>query len=238
MATLSLDGSQMRYEPSLDLQNAPRPRVDSITTSSARNDAGAFELNFRSEKYVPFEGAGAVSEWSLSLPTAVKMFDYNTISDVVLHLDYTASFDGLHRDVVQGVTTGIVASVQERLASEGMGRAFSLRDEFPAHHSRLVAGETVEVEITLDHLPFFLRPAVVKEASLAFTGMPEDASGIGAVEFDSQSLGEPKEDEQIGGLSIQLSSSGAVPWKHRIRVAGVPADTRIWLLFRFGVEES
>ena len=99
MATLSLDGSQMRYEPSRALQDAPRPRVDSITSSSARNDAGVFELNFRGEKYVPFEGAGAVSEWSLSLPTAVKMFAYNTISDVVLHLDYTASFDGLHRDV-------------------------------------------------------------------------------------------------------------------------------------------
>ena len=87
-------------------------------------------------------------------------------------------------------------------------------------------------------LPFFLRPAVVKEASLAFTGMPEDAPGIEEVEFDGQSVGAPTEDEQIGGLSIPLTSSGAVPWKHRIRVTNVPADTRVWLLFRFGVEDS
>jgi hypothetical protein len=64
MATLSLDSSEMRSKPNLDLQDAPRPRVDSITTSSARNDAGAFEINLRGEKYVPFEGAGAVSEWT------------------------------------------------------------------------------------------------------------------------------------------------------------------------------
>lgn len=62
MATLSLDASWIRTSRSADLQEAPRPRVDSITTSSARNDAGAFELNFRGEKYVPFEGAGAISE--------------------------------------------------------------------------------------------------------------------------------------------------------------------------------
>jgi hypothetical protein len=94
------------------------------------------------------------------------------------------------------------------------------------------------MEITRDHLPFFLWPAVVKEASLAFTGMPENAPGIGEVEFDGQSLSVPTEDEQIGGLSIPLSSSGAVPWKHRISVASLHADTRVWLLLRFGVEES
>lgn len=234
MATLSLDWSQMRYERSLDLQDAPRPRVDSITTSSARNDAGVFELNFRGEKYVPFEGAGAISEWSLSLPTAVRMFDYNTISDVVLHLDYTASFDGLHRDVVQGVTTGIVASVQERLVSEGIVRVFGLREEFPAHYSRLVAGETVELEITQDHLPFLLRSATVKRASLAFAGIPEDAQGIGPVELNGESVGMPTEDEGIGGVSIPLAISGTAPWKPKIRVTSMPADTRVWLVLQLG----
>jgi hypothetical protein len=28
-------------------------------------DAGMFELNFRDERYLPFEGAGAISEWRL-----------------------------------------------------------------------------------------------------------------------------------------------------------------------------
>lgn len=38
------------------------------------------------------------------------MFDYNTISDVVLHFDYTASFDGARRDVAQDVKTEVVAA--------------------------------------------------------------------------------------------------------------------------------
>ena len=43
--------------------------VKAIAASSAQNDSGVFELNFRDERYLPFEGAGAISEWSLELFT-------------------------------------------------------------------------------------------------------------------------------------------------------------------------
>ena len=41
-------------------------RVQSIVTSHGQNDSGLFELNFRDERYLPFEGAGAISNggWS------------------------------------------------------------------------------------------------------------------------------------------------------------------------------
>jgi hypothetical protein len=233
MATLSLDGSQMRYEPDQDMQDAPRPRLNSISTSSARNDSGAFELNFRGEKYVPFEGAGAVSAWSLALPVAVRMFEYNTIADLLLHLDYTASFDGSYRDVVQGMTAGIVASVQDRLADEGITRAFLLNEEFPGQHHRLVMGETAEIEITSDHLPFFLRSARAKEAALAFTNIPEDAKGIARIECNGMSLGSPTADENIQGLSVALTASGNGPWKFRLLVADLPMAAKVWLTMKF-----
>ncbi len=50
-------------------------------------DSGLFELNFNDERYLPFEGTGAVSDWILELPNAKK------VSDVIIHLDYTA-FNG------------------------------------------------------------------------------------------------------------------------------------------------
>ena len=68
-----------------------------------------FELSFRDERYLPFEGAGAISEWSLELfndlpsnnpdPTnpdfgrPLRQFDYGTITDAVLHVKYTARED-------------------------------------------------------------------------------------------------------------------------------------------------
>ena len=41
--------------------------VKAIAASNAQNDSGVFELSFRDERYLPFEGAGAISEWSLEL---------------------------------------------------------------------------------------------------------------------------------------------------------------------------
>jgi len=41
--------------------------VKAIAVSNAQNDSGVFELNFRDQRYLPFEEAGAVSEWSLEL---------------------------------------------------------------------------------------------------------------------------------------------------------------------------
>src|SRR5262249_55221265 len=72
--------------------------LDAIVTSTGQNDAGLFEPAMRDERYLPFEGAGAISNWKLELPIAFKTFDYGTISDVILHLRYTARSDDSLRD--------------------------------------------------------------------------------------------------------------------------------------------
>ena len=64
--------------------------VQSIVTSSGQNDSGMFETNLRDERFLPFEGAGAESTWKLDLPQDYRTFDYDTISDVILHIRYTA----------------------------------------------------------------------------------------------------------------------------------------------------
>ena len=63
-------------------------------TSSADRDSGLFETNLQDERYLPFEGDGAVSTWRIELPTELRPFDYDTISDVVLHIRYTARDGG------------------------------------------------------------------------------------------------------------------------------------------------
>src|SRR5260221_4407197 len=64
--------------------------ITSIAVSTGQSDSGVFELNFKDERYIPFEGAGAISKWRLELPKDFRQFDYDTISDVVMHLRYTA----------------------------------------------------------------------------------------------------------------------------------------------------
>lgn len=68
--------------------------TEAIATSSGQNDSGMFELNFRDERYLPFEYAGAVSRWRIELPKENNFFDLNTLTDVVMHLNYTAREGG------------------------------------------------------------------------------------------------------------------------------------------------
>ncbi|KAH8796017.1 hypothetical protein F5882DRAFT_287560, partial [Hyaloscypha sp. PMI_1271] len=42
--------------------------IDSIAVCPGQNDSGVFELNFKDERYLPFEGAGVISKWQLDLP--------------------------------------------------------------------------------------------------------------------------------------------------------------------------
>src|SRR3989442_233642 len=73
--------------------------LQSIVTSSAQNDSGLFETNLRDERYLPFENSGVISEWQLQLPADPskndpRQFDYDTISDVILHIRYTSRGGG------------------------------------------------------------------------------------------------------------------------------------------------
>jgi hypothetical protein len=135
--------------------------VKAIATSGAQRDTGMFELNFHDERYLPFEGAGAVSEWQIELTAdkALRQFDYSTLSDVILHINYTARQEnGLFKDsaimhlknFVQGKDTPLV-------------RMFSIKHDFPNEWYRFlhppVAGASQIISLTLqpDNFPYFTR---------------------------------------------------------------------------------
>jgi hypothetical protein len=97
---------------------------EAIATSSGQNDSGMFELNFRDERYLPFEYQGAVSRWRIELPRENNYFDMDTLSDVILNLNYT-SREG-------GVPLRQVAMEAARKHLPGDGWCFfDVRHEFP-----------------------------------------------------------------------------------------------------------
>jgi hypothetical protein len=70
--TATLLRSSIRMEARLFKGNDPRFRdftgsLQTIVTSTGQ-DHGLFDANVRDDRYSPFEGAGAVSEWHLELP--------------------------------------------------------------------------------------------------------------------------------------------------------------------------
>jgi Tc toxin complex TcA C-terminal TcB-binding domain len=131
--------------------------IQSIVTSSGRDDSGMFEPSARDERFLPFEGAGAISSWRLDLPAEFRQFDYDTIPDVILHLRYTArEGGGVLRDAAVANLKQLVADAQ----AAGSARLLSMRQEFPSAWARMKAtpaGQRAElaVELREEHYPYW-----------------------------------------------------------------------------------
>jgi hypothetical protein len=65
-----------------------------IVLGNGQDDPGLFltaiNNNLGDQRYLPFEGAGAISSWHLEMPAASNEIALNKVTDVVLHLFYTA----------------------------------------------------------------------------------------------------------------------------------------------------
>ena len=137
--------------------------IQAIATSTGRNDAGLFELSYSDPRYLPFEGAGAIGRWRLELNAEYRAFDYSTISDVLLHMRYTARDGGRAvRDAVVAALADRVNEVVNATANTGLYHFVSFkRDQRTALHQLLhpagAADHATTLELARDHLPFIFQ---------------------------------------------------------------------------------
>ncbi|NEU08451.1 insecticidal toxin protein [Flavihumibacter sp. R14] len=142
--------------------------MQSIVTSSAQNDSGMFELNLRDERKLPFEYSGVISDWEIALPGRegeVRQFNYDTITDVIIHLHYTAREGGelLRKGAMQNLRTLINAS-----AAAGTTRLFSVRHEFANEWEKFKISPInsdspfapLKLQLKEEHYPFWSKGSV------------------------------------------------------------------------------
>lgn len=166
--TLALNKSSIRVSPLLNgddykrnVENDDNRFLDffgsaqTIVTSNAQNDSGLFETNLRDERYLPFESSGVISSWSLSLPNDVRQFDYNTISDVVFHIRYTAREAGILREKAQENITTMIAE------EEILTRIFSLIHDFPNEFYQIGDSNQMKVIIKKEHFPYLAQSRAI-----------------------------------------------------------------------------
>lgn len=138
--------------------------MKSIATSTGQNDSGMFEVNFRDERYLPFEGAGVISRWSLDLSgkwegADFPQFDFGTISDIILHLNYTARDGGgtLKMKAIEAMQAALGADLAVR---SGQNRMFSVRHEFPTEWHRFAqptatsSSQSLGLDLSRRRFPF------------------------------------------------------------------------------------
>ncbi|MBO9204290.1 MULTISPECIES: Tc toxin subunit A-related protein [Niastella] len=139
-------------------------QLQSIATSHAQHDTGMFELNFRDERYLPFEGAGAISRWRLELPAEFRQFDYGTIPDVIIHMQYVAREGG--GMLKQAAIDNLNDFMEDMNGDDGMVQLFNVRHEFANEWYRFQHPADGAPVLTLtgleNRLPFITRNRKVK----------------------------------------------------------------------------
>lgn len=177
--------------------------VQSIATSSGQADSGLFELDFRDERYLPFEGAGAISTWRLELPREFRQYDYDSITDVLLHLSYTARDGGtaLRLEAEADLLDSLNKMYDVLADSEtGLARMVSLRHEFPGEfHHFLNPGEGLPQQVTFElgprHFPYGLQDRD-----------PQLLAGEGVTVLIKQAKGDPLD---AGGVPLTVRGASA-----------------------------
>ncbi|PKN89332.1 MAG: toxin [Deltaproteobacteria bacterium HGW-Deltaproteobacteria-1] len=141
--------------------------IQSIVTSTAQNDSGLFDPNLRDERYLPFEGAGAISTWRIELPNDIPQFDFETISDLIMHLRYTAREAGhLKADAVTSVKENVLQ------VSDTLLQLFCLNYDFSSNwHAFTSAGNDnvrkLDIGVDADRFPYWTSPLGMDDSLVA-----------------------------------------------------------------------
>jgi peptidoglycan hydrolase-like protein with peptidoglycan-binding domain len=181
--------------------------IQSITTSRGDEDSGLFSLNLDDERYLPFEGSGVCGTFVLELPQTLRPFDYGTIPDVVLHLQYTSRNGG------GGFRTMVQNGVRERLnvmalktGRTGLFQAFDLRRDRPDAWHQLVTTGNTTLTLTADDLPYYTSSRAVSiNASRVLARVSGSPSSFGiTVGGAPVTLNAPAEADLAGLLSSSV----------------------------------
>jgi hypothetical protein len=189
--TLSLQNSSIRSSAQIqgsgysDASNLSSyyGAIQAVVTSSGQVDSGLFETNLHDERYLPFEYSGVISQWQLILPADVPQFDLDTITDVILHVRYTAREGG------DSLKAAALANLKTKIAAAqtvGSTRLFSMRHEFPSEWAKFKAaasGTIASLSFALlpQHFPFWATKLGLKLG--ATNGV---SNGVKGIEFFAQ----------------------------------------------------
>ena len=165
--TLTLQEGAYYLKDGIKRQSPTQEGLSSIATSTGINDSGLFELNFNDERYLPFEGYGVDSKWTLSMPKDTNYFDRSSISDVILNICYTA------KDAGQKIgKTG---------DKPNYGRLLNLKAEFPnewyAFKHQEGKNAVFEAVVNSDRFAKYLRKEIL-EVNSVYAKVGDDVSEL------------------------------------------------------------
>ena len=182
--------------------------IQSIATSTGQKDGGMFEMNFRDERYLPFEGTGAVSEWRLELPQpGLAQFDYSTIADVVLHLSYTARDGGSSlRSLAQTDLLERISNIKQELSQTGLHTLINFKHDMPNEWHLLKQNGSANVTIDKSRLPYLAQALDASIGNVVLLAKVAGNPAMFAVDID----GATTNLSLIGGWGMAKGENGDI----------------------------
>jgi hypothetical protein len=114
--TVAADGATFRTV-------AVRRDPETVALTATRDATGLFELvpDARPDLLLPFEGGGVDALWRLEMPTASNRFDFGSIADVLVTIEYEALSSAAYRPQV-------LSRLDRHYTAD---RPFSIRNDYP-----------------------------------------------------------------------------------------------------------
>jgi hypothetical protein len=140
--------------------------VQGIVTGNAIEDPGLFVRditdNLADPRYLPFENAGVIGTWKLDLPASRNAIDLSTVSDVKLHLHYSALDGG--EPLANAAQAVVIAA-----APAATTLVFDAAMEFPEAWEAFLAASSGEQRFGMP-LRRGLLPPIARNRTVVLTG--------------------------------------------------------------------
>jgi hypothetical protein len=136
-----------------------------------------FETNLHDERFMPFEGAGAISTWTLTLPNELRAFDYSTISDVIVHVRYTAREAG---GLLGKTATKELVKIFADATRSPQALILNLKYDFPTEWAAFVSGSGASpftAKIDTSFLPYYVHSMTKATVIGAVRAFCDDGKG-------------------------------------------------------------
>lgn len=164
--------------------------INAVAVSTGQNDSGMFELNFRDERYLPFEGAGVISKWRLELPK-IRQFDYLTMSDAIVHLKYIANEGGeMLKSAANKSLSKQLENIAQAVNETGLHVALTMRHDMPNDWHMLKKNSSIDLTITKTRLPYMVQVIEKPEIEeVMFLAQIKDDPATYSISIDDSALG-------------------------------------------------
>lgn len=161
----------------------------------------------------------------MELPQEVRQFDYNTISDVIVHVKYTAREGGSGlKNLANASLRDHLNKIRQQLTQEGLHIAVNMKHDLPNEWHLLKKNALVDLKIDKSRLPYMAQTLAAAIEVVMFVAKVKDNPATFSITV-----------EPVDGTATATELSRIDEWK---LCRGINSDIELDTAFTLTVPEA